>query len=335
MDWVLWLVALTPLGLPVGVLMVDRILGIPAPKLFTYLGIPATVVYLGLGAYAVAAAHPLLELLGWGLIGGIIATAFLDVVRLIGVRFHAFPMDMPVMFGVISLGLAPRLQQNMIGAMVGAMAELPPARRRAMMAERLRALPRLPEPQRVMVVGAMRKGLARLPEEARLALMTTQMELLSELPGEARRKVMAAIDAAMLDGAGTYGQPRGMPQIPMASFRQLMGRAYPRTLAEGGISHRTVAWRGYLWHFLIGSTFGITYTLLFGSGSWPLAFGWGIFVWFSMMVSMPPMMPLVKFSWWFPIVPFLAHLAMAIPIGHFAGFVSPAGTAVSLLGLLR
>lgn len=336
MDWTIWLVALLPLGLPVGALTIDRILGIPAPKVFRYLGPPAAVLYLALIAYALATAHPVLGLIGWGLLGGLLGTAALDLVRLIGVRFNAFPMDMPVMFGVISLGLAPKLQQNMIAAMVGRMAGLPPEDRRMMMAQRLPAIARLPEPKRVAVVRAMRKGLSLLPEERRTEMLATQMELMSELPAPLRRNLMTAMDAAMqVDGIGPYGQPRGLPQLPMAMFRDLVHDAYPRTLEESRVPHRTVARRGYIWHFLMGSTFGITYTLLFGAGSWLLAFGWGVFVWLGMMVLMPPMMPMIRFPWWFPGVPFLAHLAMAVPIGFFARFVNPASAAISLLGLIR
>ena len=205
-----------------------------------------------------------------------------------------------------------------------------------MMAQRLPAIARLPEPQRVAVARAMRKGLSLLPEESRTAMMATQMELMAGLPSMLRRNLMTAMDAAMqADGAGPYGQPRGLPRLPMATFRDLVGEAYPRTLEESAISHRTVAWRGYIWHFLIGSTFGITYTLLFGTGSWLLAFGWGAFVWLVMMVLMPPMMPMVRFPWWFPGVPLLAHLAMAVPIGFFGRFVNQPATAVSLLSLIR
>jgi len=336
MDRFIWLLALLPLGLPVGALVIDRILGLPAPRLFRYLGPPAVFLYLVVITYALITAHPLLELIGWGLLGGLFGTAALDAVRLLGVRLNAFPMDMPVMFGVISLGLAPRLQQNMLATTVGWVAALPLEGRRAMLAQRLPAIARLPESQRVAVLRGMRKGLSLLPHEQRTEVLTTQMDLMAELPAGLRKNLMTAMDlATQTNGAGPYGQPRGLPRLPMAVFREFVRQAYPRTLQEAGIPHRRIAWRGYLWHFLIGATFGITYTLLFGAGSWALAFGWGIFVWLGMMVLMPPMMPMVRFPWWFPGVPFLAHLAMAIPIGFFARFVGPAAAGVSLVGLIR
>jgi len=76
----------------------------------------------------------------------------------------------------------------------------------------------------------------------------------------------------------------------------------------------------------------MAYTLLFGSGSWLLAFAWCTFVWLVMMVGMPKMMPMIHLPYpKFMIVPLLAHWAMAIPIGYFAlNFVDPAVSASSL-----
>lgn len=131
-----------------------------------------------------------------------------------------------------------------------------------------------------------------------------------------------------------YGQPRGMPQVPMATFRDLAAVALPRTVQEAGLSMGRIQLLGYLWHFLMGATFGVQYTLLFGTGSWGLALGWGLFVWLVMMIAMPPMMPMIRFPAWFPIVPLLAHVAMAIPLAWVAQTFLPAwATAGSLIGL--
>lgn len=330
MNWPLWIAIFVSLGAPVGILIADRALDVPARALFKVWGLPSLALFLGGTLYALAAGDPIWTLVLWGLVGGILGTVALDIVRLTGVRLGAFPADMPMIFGVISLGLAPKLQRNMVAQMVAQLAELPEEQRRMMMAERLKALARLRESLRVAVVAGMQRGLARLPGEKRQAVMGTQMGLLAELPGKDRRAVMMAMDKAMADGAGpVYGQFRGMPKVPMATFRAFLERAFPETLKEAGVSRGQAARRGYLWHFIIGSTFGMTYTLLFGQGSWPLAFGWGIFVWASMMVAMPPMMPMIRWPRWFPIVPFIAHLAMAVPIGIFAGFTgSAAGSSL-------
>ena len=54
-----------------------------------------------------------------------------------------------------------------------------------------------------------------------------------------------------------------------------------------------------------------------------------------MKERLPPMMPLVKFPGWFSVIPLIAHLAMAVPIGYIAlNYVSPAAHAASLFGAL-
>jgi len=73
----------------------------------------------------------------------------------------------------------------------------------------------------------------------------------------------------------------------MAQFRKAVEISYSQTLEESGLSDARIMLYGYMWHFMIGSTFGITYTLLFGRGKWLWVFGWGIFVWLAMMVGMP------------------------------------------------
>jgi hypothetical protein len=258
-------------------------------------------------------------------------------VRLFGHHvLHAFPLDMPQLFGAIAYGLAPQLQRNMMGQMVKFLAEAPEEQRRMMLAERLPAIAGLREPLRLAGVGAMQRGLTQLPEERRQTMMTTQMGLLAELSPDQRRSIMAAMDAAMAGQVQpVYAQPRGLPKVPMALIRRFMEVALPQTWQEAGLSPAKPLWAGYIWHFIIGITFAISYNMLFGHGTWALAYGWGIFVWLAMMVSMPPMMPLIKFPPWFPIVPFIAHIVMAIPIGYVAlNFLSPAAHAASLFGAL-
>ncbi len=336
MNWILWALVFFSLGAPVGILVIDRIFGIPARTLFKWWGVPSLVAFLIGLLGALVTGNPLAELVLWGIVAGILATVALDIVRLIGVELGAFPMDMPRMFGVIALGLAPQLQRNMIAQMVFHLAALPEGQRREMMRQRLQAMTRLPDDVRVSVVSAMQRGLSELSKAKRQAVMGTQMELLSKLPAPERRAIMWAMDQAMSDGRNpTYAQPRGMPRIPMAVFRDFMERAFPRTLSEAGVSTGKVLLLGYVWHFIIGSTFAISYLLLFGQGSWWLAIGWGIFVWAVMMVLMPPMMPMVGFPRWFPVVPFIAHIAMAIPIALIAqNVVSPEAAAVSLVAAL-
>jgi hypothetical protein len=336
MEWIRWALVFFSLAAPVGSLVVDRIVGIPARRLFVLWGLPSLGAFLIGWLWALGVRDPLGELVGWGAIGGLAATLALDAVRLSGVALGAFPMDMPSMFGLIALGQAPRFQRQMMAQMIAHLAALPPEAQRAALRARLQALAKLPERTRVAMVAAMQSGLMRLPETQRRTLLAAQMSLLAELPSEARRAVLRAMDQAMVGAPNppVYAQPRGLPQLEMAQFRRLAAAAFPQTLQEAGLPLWKVRLAGYLWHFLIGMTFGITYTLLFGHGTWALAFLWGAFVWLSMMVLMPPMMPLIRFPWWFPIVPFIAHMAMAVPIGLFASLISAPAHLRSLLGWL-
>ncbi len=335
MVWILWAVVFGVINLPIVTLLADRILAVPAPRVIRYGWLPGVVV-LGVAVVLGGRATPgLLELLQWGAVGGALATVGLDVVRLVGHHvLRAFPADMPRIFGLLALGLGPRLQENMIAGMVGRIAALEPSVQRTMLAERLTAMARLPEAVRAGVARAMRKGLSVLPEERRLALVQTQMALLAELPGPVRRSILRAMDLATSDGTGPpYAQPRGMPRIPMHLARELLDVALPTTAAEAGVSQLVVLLVGYAWHLLNGLGFGAAYTLLFGRGSWALAFGWGLFIWAGMMVLMPVMMPTIRFPLpRFLVVPFVAHVVMAVPIGYAALLASPAAHAASLVG---
>lgn len=338
MNWLLWLLAFVSLGVPVGSLTVDRIFAIPARLQWKYWGIPSLIAFILALFGGLASGNGVAALILWGIVGGILASAALDVVRLFGHHvLRAFPLDMPQMFGTIAYGLAPQLQRNVMGQMVRFLSEVPEAQRRMMLGERLRAIAGLREPLRLAVVGAMQRGLAQLPENSRQAVMVTQMGVLAELPAEQRRTLMAAMDAAMAGKAQpVYAQPRGLPQIPMDLVRRFFTVALPNTWKEAGLAPSKPILAGYLWHFTIGITFAIAYYLLFGHGSWALALGWGVFVWASMIIAMPPMMPLIQFPWWFPIVPLVAHLVMAIPLGYVGlTFISPGGHAASLFGALR
>ncbi len=335
MDWLIWLTALGLTAIPVGGLLLDRLFDVPAPRYVALLGIPWLASAAALVLAAQANGLAIAPLVVWGTVGGLLGTVALDAVRLIGVRYGAFPLDMPRMFGVLLSNLAPALQRNMVARMVEATAALPDDARRDAMAPRIAALARLGERRREMVVAGMMAGLARLPEERRQAMLATQLALIAEAPTAARQALMRTMQKAMTNGVRPgYGQPRGMPRIPMAAFRRMADVELPRTVREAGLPLRRVLLRGYVWHFVMGATFGVQYTLLFGAGSWGLAIAWGVFVWFAMMVVMPPMMPMVRFPAWFPVVPLVAHVAFAVPLAWIALRFVGSGTAWSLLSLV-
>ena len=339
MNWVLWILAIVSLGVPVGSLTIDRMFGIRARLLWRYWGIPSLIAFIVALIGGLITGDAIVELILWGIVSGILASAALDVVRLIGHHvLKAFPLDMPQLFGTIAYGLAPQLQRNLMGQMVKFMSESSEEQRHRMLADRLPVIAGFRNPLRLAVVGAMQHGLAQLPEDRRQGVMTTQMRVLAELTPEQRRTLMTTMDAAMAGKAEpVHVQPRGMPKLPMQVIRRFMSVALPETWREAGLPSSKPILAGYVWHFIIGTTFAISYNLLFGNGTWTLAFAWGIFIWATMMVTMPPMMPLVQFPWpRFAVVPFVAHLVLAVPIGYVAlNLLSPAANAASLLGALR
>ncbi len=341
MNWILWGLAFFLLGAPTAMLMLDRLAGLSARRFFRTQGLPALVVFVALSMYTFTVREPLFDLIWWGFIGGIVATLALDAVRLIGVRAGAFPMDMPMMFGAMVLGVAPVVQKKIVAQVVEDIAALPAEARHREMLARMMYLAVAPAWRRRVLMSGMLDGLRKLPQDKADAMRRSQIEILTSLPEKQRVAMMKTMDELMM-GVSPAEEPFParlrspseikLPQIPMADFRDKAKKAFSQASEETGVSPGRIATAGYLWHFANGASYGIAFTLLFGAGSWPLALLWGIFVWAIMMVSMPKMMPMVRFPRSFPIVPLLAHLAMAIPIGYFAiNFVSAPGSSSSLI----
>jgi hypothetical protein len=343
-DWPLWILSLVTIGAPTGALMLDRMGKMTAPRFFKRQGLPALVVFLIVAAYVAYTGNPLTSLIVWGLVGGLLGTVTLDIVRLLGVSIGAFPMDMPKMFGSMALGSAPYLPKHVMASMVAMLSKMPGESRKNMMQERISAMAKMPPRERKMFVSMIYNGMMKLPEQDRQAVMKTQIEIVSALPQDERMAMMEAMDEAMTGGVSMNPPPNPvpafraglMPRIPMGIFRKLVDRALPAAAKEKDLTMGRVVLTGYLWHFVNGATYGIAYTLLFGRGSWLLALGWGTFVWLVMMASMPKMMPMVQLPYpKFMVIPLLAHWAMIIPIGYFAlTFITPAASAGSFFGFL-
>ncbi len=343
-DWPVWILSFLTIGAPTGALMLDRLGKLPAPKFFKTQGLPALIVFLIVTGYVVATGNPLSNLILWGLVGGLAGTVALDIVRLIGVSRGAFPVDMPRIFGSMALGSAPYLPKHVMAGMVAMLSKMPNDARREMLEVRIKAMAKMPPKERKTFLSMMYNGLMKLPPGDKEAVMNTQIGVISSLPPEERIVVMQTMDEVM-GGSATMNPPPNpipafraglMPKIPMGMFRKLIDNAVPQAASEKGRTMGQILFSGYLWHVINGATYGIAYTLLFGHGTWLLAFGWGTFVWLVMMAGMPKMMPMVQLPYpKFMIVPLLAHWAMAIPIGYFAlTFIAPGPAAGSLFGPL-
>ncbi len=144
--------------------------------------------------------------------------AFIHLLNLPPIRGQGhmafYPRDNPVGFAVgtvlflagsaLILVLRPIALRNeleaTVMAMVGAASDQPEALRRWMLERRVRALAAMPEAQRNRHVAWMAAGLSRLPAEKRSLMMITQIGVLAEVDSETRRRVMAAMDRAMMGG---------------------------------------------------------------------------------------------------------------------------------------
>lgn len=95
MNWWLWIPLFALTAGPITLLLADRILGVPAPKVIRYLGVPALVAFAALIAYGIAQDEPVVRLVAWGALGGLLATIALDIVRLIGLGLGCSPWTCP------------------------------------------------------------------------------------------------------------------------------------------------------------------------------------------------------------------------------------------------
>lgn len=348
MNWFLWIASLLSIGAPSAVLMLSLGKDMYAPTLIKKLGIPALILLLLVITYSSVARDPILTLLVLGAAGGLLASLALDAVRLIGVKLGAFPLDMPVMFGLMTLGVAPKLPKHVMANMVAALSEMPTEERKRMLEPRIKAISQLPSDPRKLFMSMMMNGINKLPQEKRQNVLKTNMELISSLTPEQRASMMNTMDQLFTDvqtetkvhdSTGPSPMPifraGKMPKVPMFMGRELLSKAIPDALDEHGTTLGKARLAGYSWHFINGATYGTAFALLFGMGSWPLIFAWVTFIDLVMMVSMPPMMPMIRLPFpRFLVVPYFAHLAMAVPIGYFAltYITRSATTSASLLG---
>jgi hypothetical protein len=330
MPWWLLLLLLGWAAVPSFLLMGDRILDVRSHDVLRRLGVVYVLATAALIAVAAAVEPGYVELVAWGALAGLLGTVTLDIVRLIGLRFGAFPLDMPIMFGFMALGQARLLQSRVMGEVLrdavvsGTIKEF--------VAERLGRIPQLPQRQQVNAAAAMTGAIATLDPVTKERVTEGQLAALSSLSSTERQAVMAAMDAAA--SAAHPGQPRGLPRVPFQVFREAASRAIAGLdRSEGGLMARA-RFYGYIWHAANGISFGIGYTLIFGQGGVGWAFAWGAFVWLAMMVAMPAMMPVLKIPDWFPIVPLAAHIAMILPFLWLVGWVSDPAHGISLIGLL-
>jgi len=102
-------------------------------------------------------------------------------------------------------------------------------------------------------------------------------------------------------------------ELTMFGVAAMMKPIIMQVLTEKNAKVKVMFW-GYVWHFLNGITFGLTYTLVFGAGHWLIALGCGLTVWVLMMLVMPSMMNGAKLTLSIFLTALIAHIVMAVPL---------------------
>ena len=85
------------------------------PRSLKLIGLPALILFLVASGISTFAAPSLAILIGWGLVAGLIATVGLDTVRISGYLFGYMPLDLPLRFGSMALGLESKFKLAMMG----------------------------------------------------------------------------------------------------------------------------------------------------------------------------------------------------------------------------
>lgn len=142
---------------------------------------------------------------------------------------------------------------------------------------------------------------------------------------EVKKKMMARMKEV-----GMSGPPQGLTMFGAAT---MMKPVIAEVLNERRARGRVMFW-GYLWHFLNGITFGLTYALVFASGYWLVALGWGITVWILMMLVMPAMMNGAGLTTSIFLTALIAHIAMTVPLMFLPRLMPPELIQRSLLAFI-
>lgn len=164
MNWALFVVLLGWSAVPSGLLLADRILDVDSRTVLRRAGVPFVVATAALLVITGIAAPAYIELVAWGALVGLLGTVTLDIVRLIGVKAGAFPLDMPLVFGFMAYGRARLLQSRVMSEVLRDAVRS--GRIKEFIGERIGRFPDLSERRRINAAAAMMGAVARLVTES-------------------------------------------------------------------------------------------------------------------------------------------------------------------------
>lgn len=122
MDLSLLLLAgltLFAIGTPSQLLLLDLLGKFKAPRSIKLLAPPALVLIIAISIYSAVNQLPLENLIGVGLIAGVLGTMALDGVRIPGYLLGYMPLDLPLRFGTKALNLDDKFMLGMMPKIMG------------------------------------------------------------------------------------------------------------------------------------------------------------------------------------------------------------------------
>ncbi len=123
LDLLLVLLTLGAAAVPSQMLLLDVLGKLPAPRTLRFIGVPAFIVFIVLLSFFATSHSVLFAAVTLGIAAGVLATLALDSIRIPGYLFGWMPMDLPMRFGTMVLGLDPKLKLHVMSRVMSHVTE--------------------------------------------------------------------------------------------------------------------------------------------------------------------------------------------------------------------
>ncbi|MEE9237598.1 MAG: hypothetical protein V3U52_07405 [Thermoplasmata archaeon] len=118
LDFSVVLLTLAVVAVPSQMLLLDLLGKLPATKTLRFVGVPALVVFVLLLLFFSTSNSVLLGAVALGIAAGLLATLALDSIRIPGYLLRWMPMDLPMRFGTMILGLDKKLKLRVMSSVL-------------------------------------------------------------------------------------------------------------------------------------------------------------------------------------------------------------------------